>query len=303
VALLGLSFLPSAVQDAAAAAPAPAASSDADGMGGYTSLRLDQAGVFVGTFDGKIESLSDGVKITLLSNDPEKKPLPISANQMKFSWPEGGSAKKPSRILLEGKVVIEHPQAKVRAEKADWDFDKGLLTFTGDPVMSSEQVEELQGEKIVLNFKENRFQVFGGRAKVINLQPVAEGGPSGSSLLQESDITDWAGFIGQIKSQGAAAGPSPGKQVLSLLEPQVQKLVTTVAAETLIENKGKLLKQVNHVITSPRLYNADAWKGVELAPEIQALAGQANLSAPDQMRLNRALIEAAFPGMVSKKAP
>ena len=179
-ALLVISALAAALL---AQAPAPPA---ADSMGSYTTMDVEFGNMFL-SFDGKIDSMTDGVKITLHSDDPAKKPVPISANQAKFTWPQGGGD-RPSNILLEGKVVVEHPEVNVRAEKAEWDFDKGLLTFTGSPVMSSAKFPDgIEAQKVVLDFNTGRVQVYGGHGHNVRLvgmgeekktveSPAAEGG-------------------------------------------------------------------------------------------------------------------------------
>jgi hypothetical protein len=133
-------------------------------MTGYSTMDYE-AGYMESSFDGKVEKMTEGVKIILKSDDPSKPPLPISSREVSFTWPEKGG-NQPSKIILEGKVVVEHPEASVHAEKAEWDFEKGLLTFTGSPVMKSPKMPDgIEAQKVVLNFNDGRVQVFGGHAK------------------------------------------------------------------------------------------------------------------------------------------
>jgi hypothetical protein len=239
--------------------------------------------------------MTDGVRISLRSENPELKPIPIVANKMKFTWPEKGG-KRPSRIVLEGKVVIDHPQANVRADKADWDFEKGILTFTGSPVMKSPQVPEgIEAQKIVLNFNGDRFEVYGGRAKEIHLGDMAgeEAGP-----LRAEDVRDWPGLFAILKTQAAANEPSPGKRLVSLLDPKAQHAIASDEVEQLLKNKEAILKTINHALTNPKLYDAAAWQGVELGAEAKALLGKGTRSAKESARLNRLLLEAAYPDFI-----
>jgi hypothetical protein len=270
-------------------------------------VRLDNVGKFTGSFDGRIDTLSDGVEITLMSDDPEKKPLPLRANKMKFDWPEKKGT-KPSRIILEGKVVVEHPLATVHAEKADWNFEQGILVFTGNPVMSTEQVKELRGERIILNFKENRFEVEKGRAKEIRLNaPEAAEGAEGKTApappgpaLKESDIADWKGFLAKFVAQAKAGAPSPGKRVAQLLDAKTRDTMLSSPADMLLKNKGGILKQLNRVLANPKLYDAACWQGIALDADAQALLAQTGLAPPDQMKLNRRLLEAAYSEFLAK---
>ena len=143
-------------------------------VSGYSSMDY-KAGYMESSFDGKIEKMSDGVKITLKSDDAAKKPLPITSREVKFSWPEKGGS-QPSKIVIEGKVVVEHPDASVHAEKAEWDFEKGILTFTGSPVMKSPKMPDgIEAQKVVLNFNDGRVQVYGGRAHNARIAGIGEG--------------------------------------------------------------------------------------------------------------------------------
>ena len=277
------------------------AQEDAGGLGGYDAIDIE-AGHFVGNFDGRIDELDGGVKIRLVSDNPDKPPLPIKASHVKFDWPEDGGG-SPSRIVLQGNVVIEHPEATVRSEKADWDFGKGILVITGNPVMATEQVPELRGEKILLNFNTGRFEVEGGKAQRIRLSPngSASGAKSPSYSLRVSDIRDWPAFLTRIRKEAGADEPSPGKRVVSLLDTKTRAAVENMPIDVLLEDKDALLKAINPVITNPKLYDKDAWNGVALTNDVKALLGQDELSASDRIHLNRALFEAAYPDYVTKR--
>ncbi len=285
----------------AMAAQGPAPSAGAGGaLGGYDSLRMDQVGVFVGGFDGSIERMYDGVRITLISNDPARESVPISCREMNFTWSK--EKKQPARIEMAGKVVIIHPQGTVRAEKADWDFSKNELTFTGDPVISTPQLQDCQCQKVVFDFASEKFMLYGATAKMLQLGGEALGaGEADPSLLREQDITDWPAFLTSMKTQAAEAAPSPGKRIVSLLDAKVRSVVTTTPAEKLLQDKAAILKQVNRVLSNARLYDAAAWTGVTLDADTQGLLEKKNLSATEQTRLNRGLLEAAYPGVIAAR--
>lgn len=269
-------------------------------MGGYTSMSFD-AGYFQSSLDGKIEIMKEGVKIILHSKDASEKPLPINANQVRFTWPEKGT--HPSKIVLEGKVLIEHPKATIRSEKADWDFETGVLTFTGSPVASMPQVQELRGEKLVLNFKTNKFEVVKGAAKEVPLNGGAietVAGPSNPYLLREQDILDWSAFLGKFKEQADAKEPSPGKRTMSLLSSKAQKQIGGASKETLLSNKAGVLKELNNALLKPSLYDEAAWKNVTLDADTQALLSKKPSNDQEAAQLNRALLEAAFTGLIAK---
>jgi hypothetical protein len=268
-------------------------------MNSYTIMDYE-AGYMSSSFSGKIDRMTDGVRITLRSENPELKPIPIEANTMKFTWPEQGG-NRPSRIVLEGKVVIDHPEANVRADKADWDFEKGILTFTGSPVMKGPQAPEgIEAQKIVLNFNEDRFEVYGGRAKEIRLGEMGgeEGGEHKAGPLRAEDVPDWPAFLAIVRTQAAANEPSPGKRLVSLLDPQVQQAITSDEVEQLLKDKGAIVKPINHALTNPKFYDAAAWQEIELGAEAKVLLGKGTRSTKESARLGRLLLEAAYPDLI-----
>jgi lipopolysaccharide export system protein LptA len=281
------------------AAEAAAGSPMGMDMKNFKAIRLDEVGLMTGSFNGTIDKMTNGVRIALIPEDPAEKELPIAANDITFSWPEGGG-ETPTRIVLEGKVKIDHPQMTVRADKADWDFVKESLTFTGSPVISTEQVKELQGERITVNFKTNTFEVQGGKADNIQLGSRGIGG-SGSdpSLLKGADVKDWAGLLGKIKEQ-ASGGASPGKRVMALLDPKVQKVFASVSVSVLLENKEDLLKHINKVLAKPNFYDAASFQSVSPgAAAAELIAKKDTLTGPEKIKLNRLMFEAAYPGMIA----
>ena len=286
-------------QDQKAADAAGGANPMGMDMKNFKALRLDEVGLMTGSFDGTIDKMTNGVRIALIPEDPTAKELPIAANDITFTWPEGGGD-RPTRIVLTGKVKIDHPQMMVRAEKADWDFTKETLTFTGNPVISASQVKDLQGEKIVVNFKTNTFEVQGGKAESIQLGSQGIGGAgSDPSLLSGSDVKDWAGLLGKIKEQ-ASGGASPGKRVMALLDPKVQKVFASVSTSVLLENKEDLLKHINKVLAKPNFYDEASFQGVTPSPAAaELIAKKDTLTNAEKIKLNRLMFDAAYPGMVA----
>ena len=276
-----------------AAAVAASAQTGPGAMGGYNIMDVE-AGEYEGGLDGRIYRLSGGAKVRLYSDDPDKEPLPISAHAMTFSYPdEGGS--RPSAILLEGNVVVTHPEGTIRAEKADWDLDEGILTFTGNPVMSTALADEIRGEKVIINFNEDRVLIPGIRIKEMRLGEARD-----PSLLSETDVRDWAKFLDTMQTQRGADRPSPGKRIVSLLDPEAQNQIASATPEQLLANKKGVLKQINGVLANPKLYDEAAWEGIGLDEETQDLLAKDELPSRQQTRLNRLLLQAAYPDLIAK---
>jgi hypothetical protein len=295
---------------AAPAKDAPATESAAGpetAFGDYDTLDFE-AGVAEGNLKtGVFDHMGDGVKLVLRSKDPAKKPMPINARDMKFTWSSEGGSRKPAHIVMEGDVSIVQDQGTVHAEKAEFDYEKGTATFSGNPVMTSEENPQgLHAEQIQLDFKSGKFKMIGGRAKEFPLKGMAGPGAADegpSAQLRPEDVLDWAGFLTKIKGQVAGADASPGKRVIGLLDVKVQKMISGVPVETLLADKQAIVKQINRALSNPKMFDKAAWNGVQLDADTQALLAQANLPAKDAMRLNRRLLEAAYPGMVAPFKP
>jgi len=270
-------------------------------MGAYDTVDVT-AGEATFLFDGGIESLTGGAKITLKADDPNTKPLPISAVTIKFFYAAKG-ATKPSKIVLDQKVVVTHPQGTVHADKAEWDFEKGVLTFTGNPVMSAPQMKEMTAPTIILDFNEGRIKCEGGM-RINGLQLGGTGDAATNqdpSLLREQDVLDWTKFLATIKEQSAAKAASPGKRIVNLLDPKMQGFLSSLPPEKLAAEKGSIVKQLNKVLASPTLYDAAAWSAVALSEELKATADKGGLSGQDATRLNRDLLNAAFPDLIAPR--
>lgn len=271
-------------------------------MGGYSSMQIE-AGRFKGTF-GKgmaIKEMTDGVRLTLTSKDASLAPLPIRAYTMKFEYAPDGS--KPSKIVMEGNVEVQHAMGAITSEKADWDFDKGLLIFSGSPLLNSDKVKNLRGSEIIFNFKTNEFEVKNMSVAEANFDgfggaPGAAG--SGDAVLSDAAISDWVGFLKAIKTQAGADAPSPGKQIVGLLDKPAHSALMNTSAQDLAAKKGDVLKMLNKTLKSAKLYDPAAWKGVEIGDEAKALLAKGALQGNDQVQLNRLLLQAAFPEFIKK---
>jgi len=279
-----------------------AAAQDLKG-GGYTKMKIEKVGSCKGSFGGafRIHSMTGGVSIVLKSDDPAQKDLPIRAQSMTFDWPEG--ADQPKRLVLEGNVQIEHPQASVAAERAEWDFESGKLVFTGNPKMDSERAKGLRASRITLNFKTNQLEA---EDMSIDEAPMNSAGGLGSSadpnLLTEADIKDWPGFIEAIKADQKKEGACPGKQLAAKLGAEAQAALKNMATDMLAQNKGGLLKKINKVLEQPGLYGKEAWSGVTLDDETKALLDKKERTPAEQIRQNRLLLQAAFPAFVAGRS-
>lgn len=287
----------------AKAEAAPAAAED-NGMSGYGKMNIEHVGMMEGSLDGRINKMSGGVKIKLLAGKPDQQDLPIKAETMVFSYAEGAS--KPSRIVLEGGVEINHPQAKVNADKADWNMEKNEIVFTGNPIMHSDRVKEMRGSKMTLNFDTNAFQVTDARIPEIDTNQPDSGAPGApkagaTQALRESDVTDWAGLINALKTAVADAAASPGKQLATKGGDKMLSALKSVPTEELLKNKGAVLKGINAVLSKPGFYSKDAFANAAISNEVQALLSNDQKTAEETTKMNLLLLQAAYPNFIAPK--
>lgn len=283
---------------AGCAALATAQDASGGGLGGYNRMQIDFIGELIGETSGAFESMTGGVEITLLADDPNLKPLPIKARTMKFEYGEDHS--KPTRIVMEGGVNVSHPSASVKSDNAEWDFGKGEMTFRGDVVMNNDRMKDVRCDEFILNFNDNRYRMTKVKADEVSVSNSAGGGDTGSgAALGASDVSDWNGLVSAFKAQSAASAASPGKHIFSLLDEKARNMLATTPVETIVANKDQFLKQINKVMQNASFYNADAWAGVSLGDETKTLLAKADRTTEEQARLHELLLHDAYPNFVA----
>ena len=116
------------------------------------------------------------------------------------------------------------------------------------------------------------------------------------------DILDSRTFLEKVESQQARSQPSPGKQLWSQFSGDFKtRIADKDEAEAPRPRRDsldlRLPEELNRVLANRELYAAAAWKGVRLDAETQALLkrGVEQLDDDELVRLNRLLLEAAFP--------
>ncbi len=127
------------------------------------------------------------------------------------------------------------------------------------------------------------------------------------------DIVDGPQLAKRLREAGGAEQDSPAKRIWSLLDEDTHKavdgLVKIGTGEKRREGQGEqifrgvnaLRKNLNKLITRPDFYEAKAWGELSLPKEAKDFVtrGTDNLSKIELQRMNRLLIEAAFPSNFS----
>lgn len=276
------------------AGPAPAQGA----AEGYSKMSV-RAGLMTGNLNTRRpEEFSGGVEIELISEDGTKPNLPIKADVITFTWKEGRST--PVTIKMRGNVDINHPDAHIVSQRADWDLESGDIVFTGNPVLDSEDFQGLSADQIRINMETGAYELDNGVVQEMALQGAEHGAPVGGlpGLLAESDVTDWASLLNTIKAQSGEAGDNPGKQILAQLDEGTRNVLLNTSTEALMESRGLLLDRLNGVLRRPGMFKRSAWADTELSDDIEALLDIADQTPAQQVRQNRLLLHAAYPEMV-----
>jgi|GEM_PF-1584854 len=167
-----------------------------------------------------------------------------------------------------------------------------------------------------LSFYSEAVRVTPGQAYRIAFDHLAEGGAKGamvwvrgygvvraSARVRERDVRDWAGLADELRA-GAPAAASPAGRVWAYLPESVRALVeeTPPGAAPAAEERPALARALTSVLLEPDLYARDAWQGVRLDADTRALLAdhaQGKLRRPQILRLNRYLLEAAWPAALA----
>ena len=310
IALLLACIVPCGAQEAKEepkAAAAPEAKTVSGGK--FNRLRLDKGRVVKFNIEtGALESITGGFDITVLSEKAGEGEVRLRGSSMQASG-QSADGKGPEQIILEGDVVIDHPKANITAEKAEWNFAKNSLVFTGNPILNTDQVKGWRASRMELNMETGVFTSTDSQAAEVMMQRGEGSGEAASggatAVLAVADVKDWPGLLTKIKAQGQAAEASPGKQLLSLLDAKTREFFGALATDKAPGEKlqAQIVARLNSVLNSPRFYNADAWNGITLPAEAQELVKKdlSSLSKPNLLKLNRMLLVAAYPNEIAAK--
>ena len=121
------------------------------------------------------------------------------------------------------------------------------------------------------------------------------------ALFRVGDITDWPGFLSKLNSAGKSAQPSPGKRIWELLSQDIQAVVEE-SINLQEEQKSNIINALNsNVLENSNFYQERNFSGITIPQEAQRLLNNlVNLSPSEVQRLNRLLIESAYPHEIAK---
>ena len=119
----------------------------------------------------------------------------------------------------------------------------------------------------------------------------------GGKLLSQYDVTDWKAFATGLNDDSGIA-----RQIWTQLNAEAREAVQDIAQSTRPFKYSLRVasRALSEQLEKPSFYNATAWTGVSLTPEIEALISRdvSTLSSPEVYRRNCLLLHAAFPNVL-----
>lgn len=128
--------------------------------------------------------------------------------------------------------------------------------------------------------------------------------------LRERDSSEWPDVFDKLKQAESETKPSPTHRIWKLLTPEQQKQVREfkrLPKQPQLKDIRDFQQAARTIITAldevsqkPELYDAPSWAGASVNFEGRQFLGKGadKLDSQDTLRLNRILMEAAFPGLV-----
>ncbi|MCC6698461.1 MAG: phospho-N-acetylmuramoyl-pentapeptide-transferase [Candidatus Hydrogenedentes bacterium] len=128
-----------------------------------------------------------------------------------------------------------------------------------------------------------------------------------ATYLASHDILDWPAFAAMLRQAPSSEAPTPAGRVVSFLPESTRNLVAETANGSAwdAEQKSEVLQGMETVLRRQDLYDTTLWEGVPLTEEGNMLLryGTAKLTEREVLRLNRLLLEAAFPDVIEQTPP
>ena len=128
-----------------------------------------------------------------------------------------------------------------------------------------------------------------------------------ATYLASHDILDWPAFAALLRQAPSSELPTPAGRVASFLPESTRNLVAESANRRAwdAEQRAEILQGMETVLRHQDLYDTTLWADVPLTEEGNALLryGTAKLTEREILRLNRLLLEAAFPGVIEQTPP
>lgn len=125
----------------------------------------------------------------------------------------------------------------------------------------------------------------------------------GVSLLHTRDVLDWPGLCTKLSNEGEGL-PSPSRRLWGFLSPAIRKAIQDGRQPKGLADaqKSRITIALNRIVKRPDLYRKSDFHSVRLGVEIRDLLKRDPGRLPDDAvrRLNRLLLEAAYPKLIAE---
>lgn len=133
--------------------------------------------------------------------------------------------------------------------------------------------------------------------------------------LTDASVRDWPQFLMHVRDAAAASSRGPAHHIQELLDEDARKKLANFklpddgdfsGARRFVQTMGELREELNAMLRRREFYDAKAWSDKPLASEegrVLLQRGVDKLNDQELARLNRLLLEAAFPEHVDASDP
>ncbi|HEY2971779.1 MAG TPA: WD40 repeat domain-containing protein [Pyrinomonadaceae bacterium] len=138
----------------------------------------------------------------------------------------------------------------------------------------------------------NHRRVFGDRSK-----------ENGSSQFKMTEAIDWQSLCSRLSAEAREQSHNPGGRVLEVLPVEKRDVILKVArGRTVEEGKSDFVQTFNEVLKQRNFYQARDFERIQIKGDAKVLLsrGQNNLSDLEIEKLNRLILEAAYPQEIAK---
>ncbi len=139
---------------------------------------------------GELERISHGVRIRLRSSKPGEKGFLLRASEVTFARPADGG--EPTAIHLRNNVQVNGPNGTISARKADFDTEKQVIEFVGDPnrrvLGSTPQIRQFSADRIRYTVSTNDAFLTNLKARDVPISSPEEGAGADQHNYSSMDI-------------------------------------------------------------------------------------------------------------------
>jgi WD40 repeat protein len=138
----------------------------------------------------------------------------------------------------------------------------------------------------------NHERVFGDHSK-----------ENGSSLFKLTESIDWSGLCSRLNEESRKNGRNPSGRILEVLPSAKRQVIVEAAGNGELEDRSEVVQTFNEILKKRDLYQVADFQRVSVTGEARDLLTHDpnSLTDADIEKLNRLVLEAAYPHEIAKK--